>query len=441
MNYTLLLRFATVRQTVGYLLFSLSMVMPLLAAPVPVELIEDRGQYYLIRGGAPYWIKGVGGTDFIEAFAAIGGNSVRTWGEDPGPVLDRAHELGLTVCVGLWIEHERHGFDYDDPEAWEVQLNRHKAMIDAHKDHPAVLLWGIGNEVEINYTNYRVWDFIEEVAAYARKVDPHHPVMTVTAHLVPKEVALIRERAPSIQILGVNAYGGIGAIARLAEQYWQGPYILTEWGPNGQWEVEKTAWGAELEPTSTHNAFLRGLRHNLIAGDRQRCLGGYAFKWGYKQEVTPTWYSTFTPDGAATESVEVLAYAWQGRFPAQRAPRIHSLRLNGQLAEAGVTVAAGDESRASFGLLDISGPLARVHWEILAESPVRLLGGDAEERPETIATEFSPFGLQGVEFAAPAAPGAYRLYLYAYGPDDATVATANIPFKVLPDSDSAPGAQ
>ncbi|MCD8482897.1 MAG: hypothetical protein LR015_09700 [Verrucomicrobia bacterium] len=396
-----------------------------------MELRSHDGTYYLLRGGEPFWIKGAGGSDHLATLASIGGNSIRTWGEDPGIILDKAHALGLTVCVGLWIEHERHGFDYDDNEAWQIQLSRHKAMIDAYKDHPALLMWGIGNEVEINYTNHRVWDFIQEVAAYARAVDPNHPVMTVTAHLDPEVVAQIKKRAPAIQILGVNAYGGLGAIAELAAKYWKGPYVIAEWGPNGQWEVDKTTWGAELEPTSTHNAFLRALRHNVISGDRSRSLGGYAFKWGYKQEVTPTWYGVFTRSGAATESVEILAYAWQGRYPDQRAPRIHSLTLNSMSPQSNIVLQAGEHATAAFKMFDISGPVARVHWEVMVESPERLLGGDYESRPDTVPTMFSNSGATSIDFVAPIQPGPYRLYLYVYGPNDRTVATGNIPFLVL----------
>jgi hypothetical protein len=32
------------------------------------------------------------------------------------------------------------------------------------------------------------------------------------------------------------------------------PYVITEFGPFGWWQVEKTPWGAELEPTSTAKA-------------------------------------------------------------------------------------------------------------------------------------------------------------------------------------------
>src|SRR5437867_2576833 len=83
--------------------------------PSLVQVVRADGGYRLLRDGTPYFIKGAGGDGSLEALAAAGGNSVRTWGADAvGPILDQAHQLGLTVTVGIWLGHERHGFNYHD---------------------------------------------------------------------------------------------------------------------------------------------------------------------------------------------------------------------------------------------------------------------------------------------------------------------------------------
>ena len=53
------------------------------------------------------------------------------------------------------------------------------------------------------------WDTIEELAKFIKEVDPNHPSMTVIAGLDPSKAYLIKERCPSIDILGLNAYGSI----------------------------------------------------------------------------------------------------------------------------------------------------------------------------------------------------------------------------------------
>jgi hypothetical protein len=405
-------------------------LLNLLAEPIPVTLQEVDGYHLLYRDGEPYFIKGAGGDHDLKLLARTGGNSIRTWGGTDIELLDRAHELGLSVCVGLWIEHERHGFDYSDNALVAEQIRRHCATIDRLKDHPAVLLWGIGNEVEIDYTNKRVWDVIEAVAAYAKKVDPHHPTMTVIAHAPKYVIKDILEKCPSIDILGTNSYGGVGVVAdALREAGWEKGYIVTEWGADGGWEVDHTKWGAEIEPSSTEKAHQRAYRYGVMTSDRAHCLGSYAFHWGYKQETTPTWFNLFLEDGTATESLEILQYLWTGRFPKHVAPRISELLLDGRLPQASVTVKPGEPVKASYELTRGDPEEVRIVWELMPESTDKRKGGDEEERPEAVEINKIHQSTSRLEFKAPDEPGPYRLFLYVYG-GNGTVATANFPFLV-----------
>lgn len=401
----------------------------ILAAPVPVEVKEADGIAYLLRDGEPYFIKGAGGSHDLERLAAAGGNSIRTWGLSDEKILDEAHGLGLTVCAGLWIEHERHGFDYGDEAAVAEQIRRHKATVDRFKDHPAILLWGIGNEVELEASDARVWDVVEAVAAHIKEVAPEHPTMTVTAHVEEAVVEEILKRCPSIDILGSNSYGGIGILAEAIEEAgWEGPHIVTEWGNDGGWEVERTAWGAEIEPPSTEKAQDFALRYSAISG-QPRSLGGYAFHWGYKQETTPTWFNIFLEDGSATEIVEVLQYLWMGHFPEARAPRIAALRINGADPESSLKLSPGARVEADFVFTRGRTESTRVHWELLPESEDKGVGGDPEERPEALHFDTIGASLTHLEFTAPERKGPYRLFLYVYGEEE-TAATANFPFYV-----------
>lgn len=400
------------------------------AAPIPVELKEVDGYHLLFRAGEPYFIKGAGGSHDMEALARSGGNSLRTWGDTDLELLDRAHAAGLSVCVGLWIQHERHGFDYADDAAVAAEIRRHCETIDRLKDHPAVLLWGIGNEVEIDYTNLRVWEVIEAVAAHAKRVDPHHPTMTVVAHAPKYVIESIIELCPSIDILGTNSYGGIGVVGEaIRDAGWRKPYIVTEWGGDGTWEVDRTEWGAEIEPSSTEKAVQRAYRYAAIAGEREQCLGSYAFHWGYKQETTPTWFNLFMEDGSATESVEILQYLWTGSFPEAVAPRMGRFLLNGQRAEASVRLKGGERAVASFLLTRGQSEELAVSWELLPESDDKRKGGDEERRPEAVAIEVLESMPEGMAFRVPVGPGAYRLFLTLRAPNK-TAATANFPFYV-----------
>ncbi|MFW6354190.1 MAG: glycoside hydrolase family 2 TIM barrel-domain containing protein [Verrucomicrobiota bacterium] len=398
---------------------------------IPVVRIEEAAEgYRLLRDGEPFWIRGAGGVDHLARLRAAGGNSVRTWGTDQTEqVLDRAHELGLTVLAGIWIEHERHGFDYGDEEAVAAQIARHRADVDRFKDHPAILMWGVGNEVSIDSTDPRVWDTIEAVAAYIKKEDTARPVMTVLPHVSAGEIELVRERCPSIDLLGFNTYRGIDSIAADARRAgWEGPYIIAEWGPDGAWEADETPWGAEIEPTTSAKAAQRGLRYTRILRE-PACLGSYVFYWGQKQETTPTWFNLFLENDAALECVEVMQYLWTGQFPAHRAPAIGPLRLEGQGPESGLIVAPGASLQAEFCLLRGDLEAMDVRWELLPESQHKGIGGDLEERPAPVALRTETAHPSSLHFRAPTAPGPYRLFVYVENAHR-QAASANFPFLV-----------
>ncbi|MCF7686870.1 MAG: hypothetical protein K9M98_07030 [Cephaloticoccus sp.] len=415
------------------LLLAMTLSSVLNAQPVRVELRQTPAGFELLRGGAPFYVRGAGGTHHLKSLAAAGANSVRTWGTDlDSKVLDEAQQLGLTVCAGIWIEHERHGFDYDDAEAVATQIEQCKRIVDQFKDHPALLLWSVGNEVETRSTNPKVWDTIEAVAAYIKKIDPNHPVMVVTTHPLPKTLAAIRQHCPSIDLLGCNTYAGLPALQSDLRRYnWTGAYLVTEWGTNGNWESPKTPWGAELEPTSTEKALTYAERYAIIQADQAHCLGSYAFYWGQKQEATPTWFNLYTEDGAETEGVEMLQSLWTGQPAAVLAPRITPLQLNEQHADRGVTVKPDTEMKVAFAITRGNASDLRISWELLPESPHKGEGGDFELRPQSLPLPAPSADAEPTKFAfaAPQAPGAYRLFLMVHGPGN-KVATANFPFLV-----------
>ena len=93
----------------------------------------------MIRNGENYFVKGAGGYQYLNQLKILE-NSIRTWGVDNAQqILDDAHKLGITVCLGLWVGHERHGFNYDDEYAVMGQLESFKKIINEFKDHPLFL--------------------------------------------------------------------------------------------------------------------------------------------------------------------------------------------------------------------------------------------------------------------------------------------------------------
>lgn len=80
-----------------------------------VEILQRESKWVLEVDGFPYYINGAGGETHLDDLVKINGNTIRTWGmENAQSVLDEAEKKGVKVMLGLWVQHERHGFDYND---------------------------------------------------------------------------------------------------------------------------------------------------------------------------------------------------------------------------------------------------------------------------------------------------------------------------------------
>jgi hypothetical protein len=417
--------------TALFLLSTCLMLLPSAASSqaIPVELRETTQGWELLRGGEPYFIRGAGGEGSLQQLAAAGANSVRTWGaDDIDGLLDEAHALGLSVTVGIWLGHERHGFDYGDRTQVSGQLERARQTVLRYRDHPALLIWGIGNEMEgfESGDDPAIWAAVNEVAAMVKELDPLHPTMTVTAEIGGGRVMSVRDRCPAVDIHGINSYGGASSLVqRYREAGGTKPYVLTEFGPIGPWEAGKTAWGAPLEQTSTEKAaFYRHAYEQAVTGAPGISLGAYAFNWGYKMEGTATWFGMFLADGARLGPVDAMTELWSGAAPENRAPTVAPLVLEGE-----AEVDPGARLRVAAVIADPeSGPL-RARWALKPESGDYLTGGDFRPMLPDIEGAILKSGVDGAQLRMPREPGDYRLFLYAY--DEAgNAATANLPLRV-----------
>lgn len=402
--------------------------------PVAIEYNEQADRYQVHRDDEPYFIKGVGGARDLEKLASMGANSVRTWStSDAGEILDEAYEHGLTVMLGIWLEHERHGFDYDDEEAVQAQKEEVREKILRYKDHPALLAWGLGNEVDLMYQNTRVWHAVEDIAQMVKELDPNHLITTVTAGIDEEKAVLIQEKVPSIDFLSVNTYADLPELPNtIREIGWDKPYVVTEWGPTGHWESPTTEWDVPIEETSSEKAEVYYHRYKTaIEEDREMCLGSYAFLWGQKQETTPTWYGMFLENDYLTEVADVMQYLWSGEWPESRAPSIDQFTIEGMKAIDNIYLESGEIFEAKVVASHPQNNTAfQIEWEFLPESTDIGAGGDSEERPETMYSLSQEESDEGIlKFMAPEESGPYRLFVYILHENN-KAATANIPFYV-----------
>ncbi len=401
--------------------------------PTEVKIEQTGSSFQLFVNEEPFYVKGAGGNENLDLLAAYGGNSIRTWSTDGArEILDLAYKHGIMVTLGLWVEHERHGFNYDNDEAVQAQLEKFTEQVQTFKDHPALLMWAIGNEMELNASNMNVWYAINNIAQMIKENDPNHPTLTVVAEVDQQKIQYLKERVPDIDLLGVNSYGGIGSLPdRLRRFGWEKPYLVTEWGPNGHWEVASTNWGAPIEQNSSEKAVIYQKRYEeVITADTEMCLGSYVFLWGQKQERTSTWYGMFLDSGEETESIDAMHYVWSGKWPENRVPQISNLTLNDRSSTNSVRIELGKVGTGKVIANDLENDNLDYEWVITPESTDLGTGGDTERRPGEIEGLIISNDNQGnVSFSTPEEPGAYRLFAYVFDGNN-NAGTANIPFYV-----------
>ena len=407
------------------------------AKPSVSKIVETDAGYQLQVNGEPFYIKGAG-LEFgsVSKLAAHGANSFRTWRTDNGQrsgkeVLDDALAHGLKVTMGIDVGRERLGFDYDDEAAVKAQLERIRGEVMELKDHPALIIWGIGNELNHHSENPKVWDAVNEISKMIHEVDPNHLTTTSLAGMNHEYVHLIQERCPDLDILSVQMYAEVEILPeQIGKSGWTGPLMVTEWGATGYWEVGNTEWGAPVENTSSVKAdFYRSRYRKAIESQKKQVIGSYVFLWGQKQERTPTWFGMFMPDGRETESVDAMHYIWNGEWPENQTPRLNSFKLEGKEPYDNIKLEAGKTYDAVVDITDPDGDPLVYRWEIMKESNTTATGGDAEKVPENIEGLVIGEPTNEAQFKAPAEEGAYRLFIYVDDDHDHT-AHANIPFYV-----------
>ena len=403
-----------------------------------VELKKQSQKYQLSIDGKPFYIKGAGlELGSIKSLADYGGNAFRTWRVDNGEksgleILDEAHRHGLMVCMGLDVARERHGFDYSDKKAVAEQLAAMEQDVLALKDHPALLMWGIGNELNLRHSNPRVWNAVNDISKMIHRLDPNHPTTTMLAGAEPDVIKLVVSRCADLDLLSFQLYGEIDQLPDfLAQSNFTGAYTVSEWGATGHWESPCTDWDRPFEANSSIKAGCYQQRYiDYIAADRQQCLGSFVFLWGQKQERTPSWYGVFLEQGQYTESAQVMRTLWTEKAPKQPVAKLLSLDIDGLEAPTSIYLTEQKHYAARVTVDYKQTEMLNYHWELLKEVDKSLEsdGGDFEPRPETVWQQLGDSSLDRVEFPAPE-PGEYRLFVLVLD-SHGGAATANLPVLV-----------
>ena len=264
--------------------------------------------------GEPFDIKGVtfGYDDdpanfmvYFKDLKSIGVNTIRTWGTGPNTslLLEAAERHNIKVLLGIWMRHGRPGMEADDSfdylkdiDGMEVMYNTAIDVVRRFKGHPAVLAWGIGNEVYLNTETdeekIAYSKFLERVCKDIKSMDKMHPILSVEAWTFGLD--WWEQYVPSLDIYGLNVYGAGADLLQeeLDKRQIDKPYVITEFGVRGEWDIKTKEYGVTKEPSDAekYNVIVEGYNNWVVP--KPSCLGVYVFHYGDGNHFAAPWLLT-----------------------------------------------------------------------------------------------------------------------------------------------------
>jgi hypothetical protein len=226
----------------------------------------------------------------------MGANTIRLWNWNGTAnhldFLDKGYNNGVNpiyVIAGYWINGGLN-IDPSSPNNVREQLkNDFRAMVAAHKNHPAILMWCIGNELNADWmyggSLNDLFSLINEMAAEAHEEEGanYHPVTTALIDVNLINIITSYDAAvPSLDVWGANVFRGntFGSLFNDYKTVSNKPLVILEYGI----DAYDNAHGNEYEIIGTpYQAGYAEALWNEIVANSDVCVAGsimaYSDEW------------------------------------------------------------------------------------------------------------------------------------------------------------------
>lgn len=289
----------------------------------PSEVTINTSNRQLLVNGNPFTIKGVGyspvpigddpettppyGDYFTSDYSSIydrdlpllrdmGANTIHLWvwdnTADHLAFLDKAYNDGVNpiyVIAGFWINPSL-DIDPTSPSNVRGQLKaQFREMVAIHKNHPAILMWAIGSDLNASsmYGNHldHLFSLINELAteSHVEEGSNYHPVTTALADINLINTILNHDASvPALDVWGANVYRGNTFGTLFADFYAAStkPLAILEYGIDSY----DNTHGDEYEKIGTpYQADYAETLWKEIEANADTCIGGsimaYSDEW------------------------------------------------------------------------------------------------------------------------------------------------------------------
>ncbi|WP_043239051.1 discoidin domain-containing protein [Streptomyces violaceusniger] len=396
------------------------------AAGSVVKVTGTQGDWRLTVDGRPYQIKGltwgpaIADADrYLPDLRSMGVNTLRTWGTDASskPLFDSAAANGVKVIAGFWLQPgggpgSGGCVNYRTDTAYKDQmLAEFPKWVATYKDHPGVLMWNVGNESVLGLQNCYSGDelerqrdayttFVNDIAKKIHGVDPDHPVTSTDAWT--GAWPYYQRNAPDLDLYAVNSYNAVCDIKATWEQGgYTKPYIVTETGPPGEWEVPDDANGVPAEPTDQAKAAGYTKAWNCVTGHQGVALGATMFHYGTEDDFGGVWFNLL-PAGQKRLSYYAVKKAYGADTSHDNTPPVISaLAVDGDPAK----VEAGRDLTLTVKATDPDGDA--LSYQVLGSSMY------LDQDKKLTALPATDLGGGRLRATAPDRPGVWKIYVKA----------------------------
>jgi len=317
-----------------------------------VRVAGSQGNWQLLVNDAPWTVKGLTwGPPATEAaqrlpeLKSIGVNTVRTWGTDASskPLFDAAAANGMRVVAGYWLQPgggpgSGGCVNYvTDTNYKTTMLGEIQRWTTEYKDNQGVLLWDVGNEsvlglqncysgAELEQQRIAYATFVNDAAKAIHAIDPNHPVTSTDAWT--GAWPYFKQYAPDLDLLAVNSYGNVCQVKQdwINGNYGK-PYILTEGGPAGEWEVPNDANGVPNQPTDVQKRDGYPNAWNCLMSHTGVALGATLFHYGSENDFGAVWFN-LTPGNEKSLAWYAIRQAYGGPAGGNTPPVVTGMTLS-----------------------------------------------------------------------------------------------------------------
>ena len=390
-----------------------------------VKVTGTQGAWQLTVGGQPYTVKGLtwgpaiaDAPRYLPDVRSMGVNTIRTWGTDAGtkPLLDSAAANGLRVVNGFWLQPgggpgSGGCANYVTDTAYKAtMLDEFAKWVDAYKSHPATLMWNVGNEsvlglqncysgTELEAQRNAYTSFVNDVAKKIHTIDPDHPVTSTDAWT--GAWPYYKRNAPDLDLYSMNSYGDICGVRQdWIDGGYTKPYLITEAGPAGEWEVPDDANGVPDEQTDVQKAAGYTQAWNCVTGHQGVALGATLFHYGTEHDFGGVWFN-LVPDGLKRLSYYAVKKAYAGSTAGDNTPPV----ISGMTVSPASSAPAGGEFTVRADTRDPDGD--QITYKIF------LSGNYASGDKRLVEAQWRSTGNGTFAVTAPEKLGVWKVYIQA----------------------------